>query len=452
MLEMEESIELTAWNYSSQQARNLSETRPSPLRQQTSRLMTVDNVLQYSSDVPSAQRRIPDRPRAYRTGSGRPVNPRLTGGFAPALPPRSTKTSEKLVLLPETPEEDEDEKGDFGKDSDTGPPKDDDDYRKPGRDNMKSYAERLPKSRRTEKELPRVTAYCTAQAYRLQSTATFVRQRHGARAKLYDDCLFCAYHLPLLPGLEGYRIRSSPPFKSARGGNLLDEAIERSEQRDWRGSFYEEEEHSVRGNEGQEGDEDERPTINGHRRDSNQSNRSNRSASPGPNASADAYRYAEMFVFGYGVVVFWNFSERQEKDVLADLTFSTILDPRTNVSTPISLATNPFEEEDFETEEFHFEYNNEIMRPRVYNDMITLRTGDHMIKLAISHAIAQSTKLSFFEETMSTQMEEAKDVPGRLAKTGELGMKREDVIKLLGGLFRSRVDVNLCEFHKSARK
>ena len=408
--------------------------------------MTVDSVLQFSTDVPSAQRRIPERPRAYRTGSGRPVDPRLTGRFAPPhLPSRSTKTSEKLVLLPEAPEED-DEKGEFGKDTDAGPPKDDDDYRRPGRDNVKSYAERLPKSRRTEKELPRVTAYCTAQAYRLQSTATFVRQRHQARGKLYDDCLYCAYHLPLLPGLEGYRVQSSPPFKSAKGGSLLDEAIERSEQRDWRGSFYEEEEHSVRGNEGHEASEnDGRPLINGHRRNSNQSTGSNRSASPGPNASVDAYRYAEMYVFGYGVVVFWNFTERQEKDILADLTFSTIVDPRTNLAAPVSLATNPFDEEDFETEEFHFEYNNEILRPRVYNDMITLRTGDHMIKLAISHAIAQSTKLSFFEETMATQMEEAKDVPGRLAKTGELGMKREEVIKLLGGLFRSRVDVNLCK-------
>lgn len=359
------------------------------------------------------------------------------------MPSRSTKTSEKLVLLPETPEE-EDEKGEFGKDADTGPPRDDDDdfYRRPGRDNVKSYAERLPKSRRTEKELPRVTAYCTAQAYRLQSTATFVRQRHSARAKLYDDCMYVAYHLPLLPGTDGYRVRSSPPFKSAKGGTLLDEAIERSEQRDWRGSFYEEEEHSVRGNETHEPPTDESPRINGHRRDSNQSNRS---ASPGPNASADAYRFAEMFVLGYGVVVFWNFTERQEKDILADLTFSTIVDPKTNLAAPVSLATNPFEEEDFETEEFHFEYNNDILRPRVYNDMITLRSGDHMIKLAISHAIAQSTKLSFFEETMATQMEEAKDVPGRLAKTGELGMKREEVIKLLGGLFRSRVDVNLCK-------
>jgi uncharacterized Rmd1/YagE family protein len=144
-------------------------------------------------------------------------------------------------------------------------------------------------------------------------------------------------------------------------------------------------------------------------------------------------------------VVFWNFTEKQEKDVLADLTFSSTTDPKTNMAAPLSLVTNPLPEEDFETEEFHFEYNSEISRPRVYNDMITLRSGDHMIKLAISHAIAQSTKLSFFEENMATQMEEAKDVPRRLAYTGELGLKREEVVKILGGLFKSRVDVNLCK-------
>ncbi|RMZ90720.1 hypothetical protein DV736_g2028, partial [Chaetothyriales sp. CBS 134916] len=433
---------------------------------QRSSVITVDSVLQYASDIPSAQRRVPARPMVHRTGSGKPVNPRLTGRFqVPHKPSRSTKTSEKLVLLPEAVEEEEDEKGDFGKDGDSGPPRDDEDdgsYRQPGRDGVKSYAERLPKSRRTEKELPRVTAYCTAQAYRLQSTATFVRQRHGARAKLYDDCLYCAYHLPLLPGIEGYRLRSSPPFKSAKGGSILDEAIERSEQRDYHGVYAaEEEQHSVRGEEDQDavrgapeglgpeeaereedatGHHDGRPQINGFRRSSDSSQRS---ASPGPSGQFDSYRFAEMFVFGYGVVVFWNFSERQEKDVLADMAFSTIVDPKTNVVSPLTLVTNPLAEEDFETEEFHFEYNNEIQRPRMYNDMITLRSGDHMIKLAISHAIAQSTKLSFFEETMATQMEEAKDVPSRLAKTGELGLNREEVVKLLGGLFRSRVEVNL---------
>jgi uncharacterized Rmd1/YagE family protein len=434
------------------QVQDRREARPSVPRRQPSTFITVDSVLQYASDIPSAQLRLPQRPSAHRTGSGKPMNPRLTGRYAvPHKPSRTTKTSEKLVLLPEAVEE-EDEKGDFGKDEDTGPPKDDDDsYRRPGRDGVKSYAERLPKSRRTEKELPRVTAYCTAQAYRLRSTATFVRQRHGARAKLYDDCLYCAYHLPLLPGTEGYRLRSSPPFKSAKGGSILDEAIERSEQRDWRGEYYaEEEQHSVRGPESSEDheqmNEEERPQLNGYRRGSNNTQRS---VSPSAGVPFDSYRFAEMFVLAYGVVVFWNFTERQEKDVLADLTFSTILDPKTNIASPLSLVTNPLDEEDFETEEFHFEYNNEIQRPRVYNDMITLRSGDHMIKLAISHAIAQSTKLSFFEENMAAQMEEAKDVPGRLAKTGELGMKREEVIKLLGGLFRSRVDVNLCGYPHS---
>lgn len=431
------------------QVQDPCDNRPSLPRRQPSRFITVDSVLQYASDIPSAQHRAPtQRPRPSRTGSGKPFDPRLSGRYAPgSMPKRTTKTSEKLVLLPEAVEE-EDEKGDFAQDTDAGPPKDDEELRKPGREGVKSYAERLPKSRRTEKELPRVTAYCTAQSYRLQSTATFVRQRHGARAKLYDDCLYCAYHLPLLPGSEGHRIRSSPPIKSAKGGNLLDEAIERSELGDYRSAYFEEDEeqHSVRGPEtsgGQhrmdgEGDQ----LLNGHRRDSDQSHRS---ASPSTGVPVDAYRIAEVFVLGYGVVVLWNFTERQEKDILADLTFSTIIDPKTNLASPISLVTNPLDEEDFETEEFHFEYNNEIQRPRLYNDMITLRSGDHMIKLAISHAIAQSTKLSFFEETMAAQMEEAKDVPGRLAKTGELGMKREDVIKLLGGLFRSRVEVNLCE-------
>ncbi|KAL9043431.1 MAG: hypothetical protein Q9214_003385 [Letrouitia sp. 1 TL-2023] len=143
-----------------------------------------------------------------------------------------------------------------------------------------------------------------------------------------------------------------------------------------------------------------------------------------------------MFVFSYGVVVFWNFTERQEKDVLADLTFA-------EAETNIALVSGVQGEEDFETEEFHFEYSPEVPKPRMFNDMITLKSGDHMIKLAMSHAISQSTKLNFFEQRMADHMAEAQHVPRRLALTGKLGMKREEVVKILGALFRSRVDVNL---------
>ena len=359
------------------------------------------------------------------------------------MPARSTKVSEKLVLLPETAtdEAEIEEKVDYDEDNEALPTKDDEEaLRRTGGKKGKSYAERLPKARRAEK-LSRVTAYCTAQAYKLKGTAVFLKEKHSARTKLYDDCLYAVYHLPLLPGSGGYRIRSSPVLKSPGGKAFLDEEIERSELRDYGEGYFEEdggESFGVRGTEGEEGHkvlEDDHPTDGYRANGAGEHEPSARSTSPS-RVATNALKFAEMFVFSYGVVVFWNFTERQEKDILADLTFS-------ESETGVSLVNGALREEDFETEEFHFEYSPETPRPRVFNDMITLRSGDHMIKLAMSHAIAQSTKLNFFEQRMADQMIEAQHVPKRLALTGKLGMKREEVVKILGALFKSRVDVNL---------
>ncbi|KAJ5221440.1 uncharacterized protein N7469_010327 [Penicillium citrinum] len=524
---------------------------PRRRRSPATRFITVDNVLQYASDVPSMQQRHPppiSRSRRLASASGligggsssTAANGRLAA--QPRLPPRTTKVSEKLVLLPDTGgvgergEGDEDEdgvddsdlvdeelvariahdknvdpeavrqalitqkrlgSGDFDIDNDIAPLRAEEEAlrkRRVAPEGAKSYAERLPKARRTEK-LARVTAYCTAQAYKMGSVASFVKEWHGARTKLYDDCLYTAYHLPLVPGHEGYRLRSSPVLKFPGGKSLLDEEIERNELRDHHDDWIgEAEEHSVGGHnrpeeehhheaspqdsehgasEGhqellnriseddarlqeraseQDGPSSEentpnlRPRRRRHSSDDGQALFRARSASPSKSSSPmperparTLYNVAEMFVFSYGVVVFWNFTERQEKDLLADLAFAT----SSATGTPIPLTTMPLHEEDFETEEFHFEYSTEISRPRVYNDMITLRSGDHMIKLAISHGISQSTKLCFFEEVMARQMADAKDVPRRLAMTGQLGMKREEVFRILGRLFKSRVEVNL---------
>lgn len=367
------------------------------------------------------------------------------------MPARSTKVSEKLVLLPDTGDADDEEieeKADYEEDNDEAPTRDNEEVLRRTRGRKgKSYAERLPKARRAEK-LARVTAYCTAQAYKMKATAQFLKNQHGARTKLYDDCLYTVYHLPLLPGTEGYRVKSSPLLKSSGGKTLLDEEIERNEGRDYGEGYFEDENaetFSVRGNEEGEGNIPAEANHTAHHNseilpdgpgERRESAGSARSMSP-TRVSPDAFTFAEMFVFSYGVVVFWNFTERQEKDVLADLTFS-------ESETGITLVTGAQDEEDFETEEFHFEYSPETPRPRVFNDMITLRSGDHMIKLAMSHAIAQSTKLNFFEQRMANQMAEAQHVPRRLALTGKLGMKREEVVRILGALFRSRVDVNLC--------
>ena len=434
------------------------------------RFVSVDNVLQFASEIPSGQPRLPPGARPTRAavrrgsfgaGGGLSLTASAKSGQQ-IVPSRTTKVSEKLVLLPETVDEKDADEEDaaeavlnaaVAEEEETGPLRDEelDVLRKRGGVRGKSYAERLPKVKRGDK-VARLTAYCTAQAYKLKSTSEFLKKKHEARTKLYDDCLYTVYHLPLLQGIDGYRLRSRPILKTpGTGKTVLDLEIERSERRDVHEGYFDEFAYSVRGHEHEHehgGSPSEHNGVGRLQRTvsedrgrelerylDQQGAMANNPINP---LVPDAKNFAEMFVFSYGVVVFWNFTEHQEKDILADLTFA-------ENETGTSLLTRPLDQGDYETEEFHFEYSENLKRPRVFNDMITLLPrSDHMVKLTISHAIAQSTKLCFFEERMSETMQDAQHVPKRLALTGELNMTRTEIVKILGRLFKSRVDINLC--------
>ncbi|KAI0137606.1 DUF155-domain-containing protein [Hypoxylon sp. NC0597] len=423
-------------------------TRGGP-RNSPMRFISVDNVLQYASEIPSGQPRVPPQ-RGPRSISG--VR-RVSGGGLPNLasrtgqhnmPSRTTRISEKLVLLPETIDETEggeEEAEALLREDESRPLKDEelDVLRKRGGVRGKSYAERLPKFERTEK-LSRLTAYCTAQAYKMKSTSEFLRKKHDAKTKLYDDCLYTVYHIPLLPGVDGYRVRSRPILKTpGTGKTVLDLEIERSERSDEHMGYYEDYRYGDRGGSPnhENGSYQSESEDRGRDTENRHSQQDHQSLSPINRLAPDAKQFAEMFVFSYGVVVFWNFTEAQEKAILADITFA-------ETEAGASLVTRPLDQSDVETEEFHFEYNADVKRPRIFNDMITLLPrSDHMVKLTISHAIAQSTKLCFFEERMSETMLNAEGVPKRLALTGELNMTRTEIVKILGRLFKSRVEINL---------
>ncbi|KAH9997175.1 DUF155-domain-containing protein [Xylariaceae sp. FL0662B] len=414
------------------------------------RLISVDNVLQYASEIPSGLPRVPPQ-RGPRSISG---IRRVGGGGLPNLasrtgqqnmPSRTTRISEKLVLLPETTGEtavaDEDGRPEPVLDEDESRPLRDEELdilRKRGGVRGKSYAERLSKFERTEK-VSRLTAYCTAQSYKMRNTSEFLRKKHGAKTKLYDDCLYTVYHIPLLGGVDGYRVRSRPILKTpGTGKTVLDLEIERSELRDEHMGYYDEYGYGENGD-GLNQENGDHRNGSGDRDEETEGRQQEGPDASGPinRFSPDAKQFAEMFVFSYGVVVFWNFTEQQEKAILADITFA-------ETETAVSLVTRPLDQSDVETEEFHFEYNADIKRPRIFNDMITLLPrSDHMVKLTISHAIAQSTKLCFFEERMSETMQNAQHVPKRLALTGELNMTRTEIVKILGRLFKSRVEINL---------
>ncbi|TFB02869.1 Sporulation protein RMD8 [Trichoderma ghanense] len=454
-------------------ARERADQRRAPRRPGTSsgapgrtpmRFMTVDNILQHDSQIPSGQPRGPPAPaqRPHTSGGVPPGARRVSAGGLPnvpsrtgkPMPSRTTKISEKLVLLPVAENEDVDEElegevvTNLHLQDEAGRPLRDEELdvlRKRGGIRGKTYAERLPKVQRTDK-VSRLTAYCTAQAFKTKEAAEFLRKKHEVKTKLYDDCLYAIYALPLMNGIEGYRVRSRPILKTpGTGKTVLDLEIERSEQRDHHEGYFDHNSFSS-GNE-DSGEGERRPSAFANpsalpedgllsprdsfpAADDGISSHMNRLA-------PDAKNFAEMFVFSYGVVVFWNFTEHQEKDILADFTFADAEDG-------VSLLSGPLDQGDYETEEFHFEYSPDVQRPRIFNDMITLLPrSDHMIKLTISHAIAQSTKLCFFEERMSETMLDAQHVPKTLALTGELGMTRTEIVKIMGRLFKNRVDINL---------
>ena len=88
----------------------------------------------------------------------------------------------------------------------------------------------------------------------------------------------------------------------------------------------------------------------------------------------------EIFLFEYGVVVIWGMSVSQEQRFLNEIA---------------KFEMETLAKDDVQTEEFNFYYTREY-QARIYNDFISLREKrNYMTKLAISHALAQSTKVCF---------------------------------------------------------
>lgn len=76
--------------------------------------------------------------------------------------------------------------------------------------------------------------------------------------------------------------------------------------------------------------------------------------------------------------------------------------------------------------------------------MITLRRGSsYMTKLSLSHALAQSTKISFFESVIDATIDTTKDIPRSIAESGKVGMPPVDIMKHIGHLFIIRMNIHL---------
>jgi uncharacterized Rmd1/YagE family protein len=71
------------------------------------------------------------------------------------------------------------------------------------------------------------------------------------------------------------------------------------------------------------------------------------------------------------------------------------------------------------------------------------KSHSHLLKLSLSHALAQSTKLSIYESIMQESLALTSSFPKELSTTGHLGLDRREALKMTGRLFKLRMDVNL---------
>ncbi|OZJ02633.1 hypothetical protein BZG36_04161 [Bifiguratus adelaidae] len=382
-----------------------------------------------------------------------------------AQPVRSTKLSQKLVLLPEDAVDRTLEAADNLRELDeTLPPIG---YMLPESlavSSSRTDAERFKKEDREAAGLPRVTAYCVGEGYKVKGIQKFLRASQGVAPRLYDECLYAPYHFPLsiIKSRQGISsgaaiVKSAPLATTPDGTSLLEKQLERFEELNM---DYEEDNYfsnamtndpsdlqeelpplmQARSHEDHSSINEEHTTEdiepNGPPRLSTSApvSPTKPTASKAETSILRPFTGGEVFVFDYGVVVFWNFTRAQELLLLED--FAPYCER--------PLKDSPYDE-DVQIEEMHFQYDTSqaITQPRIFNDMITLKSGNHMIKLTISHAISQSAVLARFEDMMEATIEDTKHIPKQLAQTGRLSMNRTEITKINGHLFKLRMNVNL---------
>lgn len=131
----------------------------------------------------------------------------------------------------------------------------------------------------------------------------------------------------------------------------------------------------------------------------------------------------DLFFFPYGVVVCWGFSEEEEKNILLlikDFEFDSLTHP--------------------ELDEFTFSYGDSM---RIDEDEIILQNRSILTKLAISHGLAQSVKLTIFEDTVQKTIDQTKILPQNLARKGKIFLSRKEISRKMGELFMERNFINL---------
>jgi len=134
----------------------------------------------------------------------------------------------------------------------------------------------------------------------------------------------------------------------------------------------------------------------------------------------------DAFCFAYGVTVFWGLEKKEEKHFLQQF--------------------KDFEREPrelTEKESMTFAFCCEDQKATIVEEEIIIPGRALLSKLALSHGLAQSAKLSTFEETIQATINATKYIPQQLASKGHVPLSKKEIRKKMGALFLERSSINL---------
>lgn len=370
-----------------------------------------------------------------RNSHGAPLPTTQTFIAAPrAGAQRTTKTTEKLKILPTPDLEDEDQDEESGRDVYSQ-------FTRIKDPTARRDAARLGKADRDR--LPRVTAYCMSQGYRLDGIMKFLKSRartRGANPKLFDECIYSPYDYEFLKKKEINKMdgRSTSPVQERLARVMASPRLNPGERR-YSDSAVEVEDNRKHRRDDLIDLQDElgNPSIPAEHESAITEIHSSTDlrhadtdelAQPNDDSVSTYVHIPEIFIFDYGTVVIWGMTVQQETRFLSDMA---------------KFIEAPLPPESVQTENFNFYYTKDY-QARIYNDFISLRDPrGHMTKLAISHALSQSVKTSLFEDLVGETIETTSPLPALIAQTGSVNLTRRQLNMQIGELFILRINIHL---------
>lgn len=138
--------------------------------------------------------------------------------------------------------------------------------------------------------------------------------------------------------------------------------------------------------------------------------------------------YIDIFFFPFGCLTIWGADESQEKIILSDIESITI----GKINEPVA---------DF----IYCEYNEEVEKTFIDEEQnkIILADKSTFVKLSISHALAQSVKLSVLEKSVSNLIVQTTPIQQELARTGSVSLSKKEILQQIGILFNERYSISL---------